>query len=186
MRNPRLATRYAKSILDLAIEQNVLEPVLSDMELILNTFAKSRELTVILRSPVIGVEKKNAILAAIFEGKIQHITKLFIELLVKKNREFFLPEMAEAFITQYKVYKNIHVVRLTTAVAINDTLKEELERKIASSLTDGSIDMETRVNADLIGGFVLEVGDKLFDASILRDLNDIKKQFTKNEYIPLI
>lgn len=186
MRNPRLANRYAKSILDLAIEHNSLEPVLKDMELIHKVCADSRELTVVLRSPVIGADKKISILNAIFEGKIEAITKGFVELLVKKGREFFLPEMAESFIAQYKVYKNIHVVRFTTAVVIDDALKNSIREKITSSIGSGTIDLETTVNKDLIGGFVLEVGDQLFDASILRDLNDIRNQFTKNEYIPLI
>jgi len=186
MRNPRLATRYAKSLLDLAIEQNTLEPVLNDMKMIHKACADSRELTVVLRSPVIGADKKIAILNAIFQDKIQVITKGFVALLIKKGREFFLPEMAEAFVAQYKTYKNIHVVRLTTAINIDESLKNDIQAKVTAALADGTVDLETSVNEDLIGGFVLEVGDKLFDASILRDLNDIKKQFTKNEYVPLI
>lgn len=186
MRNPRLASRYAKSLLDFAVEQNALEEVLKDMQLVEQTCKESRELTVVLRSPVIPSEKKVSIIKAIFGDRIGKISIGFIELLIKKGREFFLPEMATAFITQYKVYKNIHVVRLTTAVEIDEQLKKDIEAKVKASLVEGSIDLETRVKEDLIGGFVLEVGDKLFDASILRDLNDIKKQFIKNEYIPLI
>ena len=186
MRNPRLAHRYAKSLLDLAVEYNSLEAVLKDMELIHKTCADSRELTVLLRSPVISADKKTNILNAIFNDKIEAVTKGFVALLIKKGREFFLPEMAESFVAQYKVYKNIHVVRLTTAVELNDTLKSSIEDKITSAIGSGTIDLETKVNEKLIGGFVLEVGDKLFDTSILRDLNDIRSQFTKNEYIPLI
>lgn len=186
MRNPRLANRYAKSLLDLAIEQNSLEPVLQDMELIHKACADSRELTVVLRSPVIGPEKKLAILDAIFQDKIQRITKGFVALLIKKGREFFLPEMTEAFVAQYKLYKNIHVVRFTTAVEIDESLKNDIRNQITAAMNNGTIDLETKVNEDLIGGFVLEVGDQLFDTSVLRDLNDIRHQFTKNEYIPLI
>ena len=143
MRNPRLANRYAKSLLDLAVEQNSLEPVLKDMELIHKTCADSRELTVVLRSPVIGPEKKLAIIDAIFQDKIQKITKLFLALLVKKGREFFLPEMAEVFVKQYKVYKNIHVVHFTTAVAIDEDLKNDIRNKITSAINNGTIDLET-------------------------------------------
>lgn len=186
MRNPRLASRYAKSLLDLAIEQNVLDAVLADMQLMQKASADSRELVLMLRSPILTPDKKVHILTAIFGGKIHTLTQRFIELLVRKGREFFLPEMTAAFIDQYKVYKKIHVVKLTTAFELDDELKSFIESKVKLSIPEGSIELETEVDTDLIGGFVLQVGDKLFDASVLRDLNDIKKQFTKNEYIPLI
>ena len=67
-----------------------------------------------------------------------------------------------------------------------ENLKNDIRNKVTAAINNGTIDLETKVNEDLIGGFVLEVGDQLFDTSILRDLNDIRSQFTKNEYIPLI
>lgn len=183
MRNPRLATRYAKSLLGLAQEQNVLEPVLEDMNMLTELCTKSPDFTLMLRSPVIKGEKKLSIIKAIIGGKLHALTEGFITLLVKKGREFFLPEMAQAYVTQYRALKNIHSVQFTTAVKIDETLKQEILKKIAASLKEGSIDLQMNVNEHLVGGFVLEVGGKLFDASIRRDLNDIKKQFTKNLYI---
>jgi F-type H+-transporting ATPase subunit delta len=183
MRNPRLATRYAKSLLDLAQEQNVLEPVLKDMNMLTELCSKSPDFTLMLRSPVIKGDKKRAVLKAIIGDKVQPVTEGFITLLVKKGREFFLPEMAAAYVTQYKTLKKIHTVQFTTAVKIDETLKQEILGKITASVKEGTIDLQMDVNEHLVGGFTLEVGDKLFDASIRRDLNDIKKQFTKNLYV---
>lgn len=183
MRNPRLATRYAKSLLQLAQEQNVLEPVLKDMNMLIELCSKSPDFKLMLRSPVIKGDKKLGVLKAVIGGRVQLITEGFVTLLVKKGREFFLPEMAEAYVAQYKELKKIHSVRFTTAVKMHDALRQDILEKITASVKEGTIDLQMNVNEDLVGGFVLEVGDKLFDASIRRDLNDIKKQFTKNLYV---
>ncbi len=183
MQNPRLASRYAKSLLDIALEQNVLEAVRGDMELIQQVGKTNPDLVLMLKSPVIKGDKKLSVFKAVFEGRVQQVTLLFIELLVRKGREFFLPEIATAFASQYKTYKHINTVSLTTAVAIDDQLKQLIHSKVATSLTDGHIELNTEVDESLIGGFVLQVGDKLFDASIRRDLVDIKAQFTKNLYV---
>jgi len=186
MSNPRLASRYAKSLLDLSIEQNALAPVLKDIESLHKICGENRDFTLMLRSPVLKGDKKMHILNAVFEDRFQPLTKGFIELLIRKGREFFLPEMTEAFIAQYKTHKNIHEVYLTTAVKIDDTLKQKIKAKVSALIPEGSLDLKIKVDEDLIGGFVLETGDKLFDASVRRDLNDIKKQFTKNEYVATI
>jgi len=183
MQNPRLASRYAKSLLDIAQEQNTLEAVKGDMELLQQICESNRDLVLMLKSPVVKADKKAAILNAILDGKVQNVTMAFISLLINKGREFYLPEIAETFSMQYKALKNIKSVQLTTAVAIDESLKNSIKDKVAASVQDGHIELNTNVDPELIGGFTLEIGDKLFDASIKRDLNDIKAQFTKNLYV---
>lgn len=183
MQNPRLASRYAKSLLDLAKEQGALELVLADMELINQICTSNADFVQMLRSPIIKADKKFAILQAILGDKIGPLTTAFIKLLTAKGREFFLPEMTTAYAKQYKELKHINTVTLTTAVGIDDQLKQNIHDKIVASLKGEAVELHTQVDASLIGGFTLEVGDKSFDASIKRDLNDIKAQFTKNLYI---
>lgn len=182
MQNPRLASRYAKSLLDIAQEQNSLEAVKGDMELLQQICAGNQDLVLMLKSPVVKADKKAAVLHAILDGKVQTVTMAFVSLLINKGREFYLPEIAATFATQYKVLKNIQSVQLTTAVAIDESLKNSIKEKVAASI-DGQIELNTNIDADLIGGFTLEIGDKLFDASIRRDLVDIKNQFTKNLFV---
>src|SRR5579872_2166645 len=114
--NPRLAARYAKAILDLAVEKGQLETVHNDMLLIKETCRNSRDLENLLRSPIIKADKKGKILDAIFTAKISPITAAFITLLLHKEREGHLPEIAAAFVDQYKTHMGISTVRLTTAV----------------------------------------------------------------------
>lgn len=183
MRNTRLATRYARSLITLAKENDALEVVLDDMNYLHELCAQSQDFTLMLRSPVIKSDKKLSIVHAVLKDTLNPLTTAFVDLLIKKGREFFLPEMAEAYVAQYKEMKHIHDVRLTTAVSINEHLYQSIKDKVAASINDGSVDLKLKVDEDLIGGFVLESGDMLFDASIRRDLKDIKKQFTKNLYV---
>lgn len=183
MQNPRLAGRYAKSLLDLAVEQNALQTTLEDVEVIDATARASAEFAAILRSPIIKGGKKQAIVDAVLGPKLRPLTKGFVGLLISKGREAELTQIATAFLQQYKTLKGIRSVRLTTAAPVSDAFKASLEAKVAASMTGGSVELTTAVDEKLIGGFVLETENTIVDASIRRDLMDIKKGFTGNLYV---
>lgn len=181
--NPRLAARYAKSILDLSIEKGQLEQVYADMLLLQRTCRTSRELLNLLRSPIIKPGKKGKILDAIFTGKIGPITSAFIALLLNKEREGNLPEIAVAFVEQYKQYKGISTIKLTTAVPVSDQLKQTILQKIKAARGLKEVELDTEVRQELIGGFILEIGDQRMDSSVAFELNNIRKQFQNNDFI---
>lgn len=183
MQNPRLAGRYAKSLIDLAIEKNELDAVYNDMLLLQNIFKNNRQFVNIMRSPVIMADKKRDIFNAVAQGRISKLTIAFYELLVRKNREASFPEIVNALIEQYKQHKNIQTVTLTTARPISEQVKQEIIRKVQAQSPNKTIDLKTEVKEDLIGGFILEMGDNLVDASIAYDLKAIKKQFLNNDFI---
>jgi F-type H+-transporting ATPase subunit delta len=182
MTNPRLAARYAKSLLDLAVEQNQLDAVYADMKFLQQVNKSNPDFVAMLRSPIITSDKKDKIIDAIIGNKVCKLTMLFINLLTTKTRESNMPEIVTAFIQQYNALKNIQTVKLTTATPISEELKQSIVAKVRSS-TSTAVEIETSVKEELIGGFKLEVGGTLIDASILRDLNDVRKQFLNNEYI---
>lgn len=182
MPNPRLAGRYAKSLIGLAIEKNQLEQVYKDM-LYLQTLTRNRDFANLLRSPIIQPDKKLSILNAVVAGKLSEITAGFTRLLIKKGREEGLVEIIHSFIEQYKKHKNIYTVKLTTAVPISDQVKQSIVRKIQGQTSMQSIDLVSEVNESIIGGFQLELGDTLVDASIAYDLNKIRSQFMNNDFI---
>ncbi|MDB5224187.1 MAG: atpH [Chitinophagaceae bacterium] len=183
MQNPRLAIRYAKSLLDLAQEQNKLELVYDDMKLLDNICKTNREFANVLKSPIIKEDKKNKIIESVTAGRINSLTASFIKLLGNKSRESNLPEIISAFIEQYNVIKEIHKVKLTTAVELSDEMKNSFIDRIKASEGIKNIELETLVNENLVGGFVLEMEGKKADASIRRDLMDVQKQFMNNDYI---
>ena len=183
MPNPRLAARYAKSILGLSIEKGQLENVYNDMLFLHETCRSSREFVNFLRSSVIKPDKKGKILDAILDGKISPLTTAFIKLLLHKERESYLPEIAPAFVDQYKAYKGIRVVKLTTAVPVGEEVKQTILQKVRSGDNGQQIELDTAVREELIGGFILEMGDRMVDGSIAHELNNIRKQFQNNDFI---
>ncbi len=183
MANPRLARRYAKSLIDLAVELNQLNIVHDDIMLLDSICKQSREFVVMLKSPIIPGDKKYKVIQALIHEKISRTTQTFIKLVNSKNRESGLPEIISAFIEQFNKIKGIHKVKLTTATAVSDEIKNSFINQIESSASINNIELESIVDEKIIGGFVLEMEGKLVDASILRDLNDVKKQFQNNDYI---
>lgn len=183
MNNPRLASRYAKSIIDLAVEQNQVDAVYNDMKLILQVCKTNKDFVAVLRSPIIKPTAKGKIIEAITKERVSVLTSLFIKLLVAKTRELYLPEIAEAFVDQYNILNKIRKVKITTAVEMSDDLKASILSKVIADTPLEKIDLETLVDASLIGGFILETEGKALDASILRDLKDVKMQFLNNDYL---
>jgi F-type H+-transporting ATPase subunit delta len=183
MLNPRLAGRYAKSLVDLAVEQNMLEVVYTDMKYLRDLCKQSKDFTNLLRSPIINGEIKEKIVKTILENKIGKLTFSFIDLLVKKGREQSLPEIAYSVIAQYNEIKGIHIVKLTTATPTSEELKQAIVTKVQTDTKLQKIELETVVDESLIGGYQLDYKGNFVDASIARDLRDIKKQFQKNIYI---
>ncbi len=186
MPNPRLANRYAKSLIDLSIEKGLLEVIYSDMKFLKAACNSSKELVSLLQSPIINADKKANVLNAITSGKVNELTILFYKLLLQKGREFELPEILTAFIEQYNAIKGIQKVKLKTAVPISEELKKSICDKVSNESTKGTIELVATVDESLIGGFVLEFNNNLVDASVSRDLKDIKTQFNKNTYIRAI
>ena len=133
MPNPRLAGRYAKSLVDLAIERNQLETVYKDMQYLQSVCHSSPELVGVLRSPIINADKKQNILTAITEGKVSELTAAFNKLLISKTREEYIPEIITAVIGLYNQLKGIHTVKLTTAAALSEELKEWILKQIIAS-----------------------------------------------------
>jgi F-type H+-transporting ATPase subunit delta len=183
MTNPRLATRYAKSLIDISIEKDQLEKVFADMQWLQAVCKSNRDFVNVLRSPVIKTDKKEKIIDAVTNVNISEITKAFTHLMIRKGRESNLPEVAAAFITQYKIKKNIYTIKLTSATELSEDLKNAILNQIRANSDMQNIELETTVNDKLIGGFVLQTGDQLIDASIAYDLKNIAKQFDNNDFI---
>ncbi len=183
MPNPRLASRYAKSLIDLSIETGQLEKVFADMQWLQTICKSNRDFVNLLRSPIIKADTKKKIIQAVTTGRVSELTASFNTLLITKGRESNLPEIIAAFITAYKVYKNIHTVKLTTAAPVSDVMRKAIVEQVKKTAGYQNIELEEKLNPDLIGGFVLQVGDKLIDASVAYDLKAIARQFENNDFI---
>lgn len=179
----RVAYRYAKSLLDIAVDQNNLEAINNDMSVIKEAL-NNKDLRLLVKSPIIKPTKKIAIFKEIFGGSVDKVTMAFLEIVTKKGRENILLDLTTAFDEQYKKLQHVTGVKLTTAAPISDAdLAEIKSNLLKSTATDEAVEVETAVDADLIGGFVLEMGDKMYNASVAYQLEQVKKKFSENKYI---
>ena len=178
----RISTRYAKSLIDLALERNELESVKNDIAYF-DEAVKNRDLYLLLQSPIINAGKKLSIIHAIFEKNIGKTTLAFFDI-IKKGREMYLPEISVDFMKQYRDFNKISTVKLTTAAPLNASSLNEIKSKLLSSaVTMDKLEIIEKVDPSIIGGFVIEVGDKLYDASISHKLEQFKKEFAANQYV---
>ena len=182
MKATRLTSRYAKSLLTLVIENNSLEETLEDMKLILAVCSENRDLTLLLKSPVVKSDKKLSILSDVFSKSITELTMTFINIITSKKREKFLEGIAGSFVSLYKSHKNIETVSLTTACTIDENTKSEILKYIKKN-RKSEVELTEVINEDIIGGLIIRIGDKQLDASVSKNIKELKKSFNKNLYI---
>lgn len=181
MAQTKVGSRYAKAFLGLVNEKGKLDVAIKDMEMVHKTISENRDLQVLLKSPVINTDKKVGILKKIYEKQVSDVTMLYLELITKNRREGVLGEISEAFIAQYNAMKDITTATVTSAAVLSDAAKKRIE-EIVQKEVGGTVELSMEVNPELIGGFVLRIGDKQLDTSILSKISELKQEFGKNFY----
>lgn len=182
MSDIRVASVYAKSLIELANEKGVLEQVHQDMLLFSNVVSQNRDLELLLTNPIVKSDKKLAVLNAIFKGKVQQMTQMFFDIVAKKNRESLLTFIASEFEKQYNLLKGIQKVTVTSAAPLDPALRESLGKQLVAE-TGKSIQLIELIDPSLIGGFVLRVGDIQIDSSVRNSLRKLRNDFKDNPYI---
>lgn len=179
MKGSRAAIRYAKALMQMAQEKGALQSIISDVKLIESTIGSSKELKNLLASPLVKSDQKQSILEAIFGSKVDALTKSFIQQVVAQNREGILYLICEQFIALYNEIHKIAKVELKTATAINDNTRDLILKTIKEKYQLSEIELTASVDADLIGGLVLRIGDKQLDASIKGQLKNIENELVQ-------
>jgi F-type H+-transporting ATPase subunit delta len=173
-----VATRYAKSLIDLAVEQKSLEETKKDMVFFSQTLRANYQLQAVLANPIVAHNKKIKILEAIFGNKVSKLTDSFFKIMINKSRSEILYATSKEFINQYNVIKHIIRAYVTSATALSEENKKKIVAELEAA-TKGIIELHTKVDPKLIGGFVLTVGDMQVDTSISTSLNKLKQDFTR-------
>ena len=173
----KAGARYAKSLLDLSKEQNAVEEVKNDMVFFEKIVDDNSELEAILKNPIVPLDKKQGILQGIFGAKVHAITASFFKLVVSKGRSAILFDTAKQFVAQYDAIKGIVTAEVTSASALTDANRTEVVALVKKELAASEVVLKEKVDPALIGGFILKVGDKQFDASIASGLTKLKKEF---------
>lgn len=175
MSNYRITSRYGKALLDLAVERNELETVHKDVELVQRALDVSRELLLLFKNPVVMPQKKNSVFVKVFEGKLSKMTEHFVSLLIRKNRASLIDEVLDMFVQLYKEKHNISEAKLITATEATDSLQQEV-KKLLEDATKETIDLSTKTEEELIGGFKIRYKDRLIDASVSSKLKELRNE----------
>lgn len=182
MEGTRVASRYAKSFIDLSMELGALEKAITDMNHIASICKSNPDFVTFLKSPVIKTDKKLNVLNELFAKKLDKTTFTYITLITNKKREMYLPEIAAEFLNQYNAKKNILKAVVTSANGLDDAMRKKI-MDLVKEVNTSEVVIEEKINKDIIGGIIIRVGDKQIDASIARKLNELKRTFKENPFI---
>ena len=178
----KITTRYAKSLLDLAIEKNQLKECYNDLIAIDTLCSDSSDFSLMLKSPIINTSKKLTIIKSLFEKKLSKTTYLFIELITKKKRESLLHAISKNFIELYKLHHKIITASVTTTVPLEKDLKDKVISFVKNKM-DNDVELIEEINQDIIGGAIIKVGDFQIDDSVRKQLKELKNSYNKNLFI---
>lgn len=170
-----VAYRYAKSLIDLAAEKNVVDQVNHDMDFFITLCEENKQLIAVLKSPIVRHLKKLAILQSLFENKVHPVTYGIFTILTKKNRESLIYSLALEYKKLYNQLNGIQIAKISTATALTEDQRKDIVRQLTQDLKK-TIILKEEINQDLIGGFVLQVDDSRKDTSIRKKLNELALQ----------
>jgi F-type H+-transporting ATPase subunit delta len=176
MSGTRAAIRYAKAILSIANDKGVAEAVNSDMISIAATISSNAELNTFIQNPTTKVDVKESALSEVFVG-INGVTKSLFQLLHENKRFEILREVATEYIHQFDEMNGVEVAKVTTAVSMDATLEAKVLAKVAT-LSSKKITIENNVDPSIIGGFILRIGDKQYNASVANRLQVLKRELS--------
>ena len=172
----RAAIRYAKAIIDIATESNNTTAVNNDMKTIVSAVKENEELKDFLSNPIVnGTVKMNA-LSEIFPS-LQTETKGLFQLLLANKRFEILSAIATQFNNLFDIASGVEKAVVTTAVPLTAELEVLVKNKL-KEFSSNTISITNVVDASIIGGFVLRIGDKQYNASVANKLQQLKREFT--------
>lgn len=178
----RAALRYAKAIINFALEQQKEVEVSNDMLLIAKTIDESKDLQLLLSSPVLKSEVKKSTLKEVFSDKVSPLAFSLIDLLIENKRINLLSIVAKKYKVLFEELKGIELAKVTSAVPLTEALKKQVLAKV-KELTGKEATLQNIVNPDIIGGFILRIGDIQYDASVANKLQVLKRQFDNKSFV---
>ena len=183
MYSSRLASRYAKTFFELAKEHGVLDKVYADTQYI-QAVAVTPDFRTFLRNPIIGVSKKKEVFQALFGHKIQPITLKALQAVLEHKRERYLSDISLSFKALYHKEKGISTVKIISAVELSAKAEQAILQEFKTAgIIQNQVELETSVDAKIIGGFILEADGQVYDASLANKLARLKSKFTENLYV---
>ena len=174
-----ISVRYARALLKSATDAKIEDSVYQQMQLLAKSYVEVPQLRQTIDNPMLSKDKKEMLLVTAVGGEgASPLTKAFISLVLKEDRENMIQFMANSYVTLYRKQKNVIRGKLTTAVAVSPATEQKM-RQMVESRTQGTVEFETEVNPDIVGGFILEYDTFRMDASVQSKLRDILNTLKK-------
>ena len=173
-----ISVRYARALLKSATEAKIEETVYTEMQTLAKSYAEVPQLRQTIDNPMLSKDSKQELLLTAVGQKPSELTKAFISLVLKEDRENVMQFIANSYVTLYRQQKNVIRGRLITAAAVSPATEQKM-RQMVESKTNGTVEFETEVDPDIIGGFILEYDTYRMDASVKSKLNSILTQLKK-------
>ena len=183
MNGSKVAYRYAKSLLEVAQEQKNLDKVYNDMLLVSKTLKENPDFAEYVSSPVVKTANKIEIAKKLFEKKIETLSLDFLILIANNGREEVYQKIVKRFIHLYDEVKGVEVAKVISAVKIDKKLLSRIQKHV-SALTGKDIEIVEEINEEIIGGYILKIGDYQYDASVLYNVQKLQREFKENLYDP--
>ena len=173
-----ISVRYARALLKSATDQKIEDTVYQEMQLLAKTYVEVPQLRQTIDNPMLSKDKKEELLLTAVGGQPTELTKAFLKLVLKEDRESVMQFSANSYVTLYRQQKNVIRGRLITAAAVSPETEQKMRRMVESK-TNGTVEFESQVNPDIIGGFILEYDTYRMDASVKTKLNSILNTLKK-------
>lgn len=176
----RIANRYAHTLINAAVEQQKVEEVYNDALVFENAMENSRELVLLLESPIINADKKIKALTAVFRESVGSLFLSFVEVICRKGREPYMESIINTLKEVYKSEKGITEVEVVTAADVDENTLENIKEKVRSlPFVREHVQMKHSVDPGILGGFIIRYEDKVYDASVAHDLETLRRQIAR-------
>jgi F-type H+-transporting ATPase subunit delta len=179
----RIASRYANSLFELAKNEGKLDKVHQDI-LYVRQVADLPDFASVMKNPLIKEEKKEGIFNAVFGNKVDKLTLNTLMIMAEHNREAYLVDVCRTFHLMYNKEKHISAVTLTTAAEMSKPMVDNILAEFkAKGLIESDVELKTLVDPAIIGGFILQFKDRVYNASAAYKLDQLRTKFSENLYI---
>lgn len=180
MKKLPVSIRYARALSDVAYHEKLEDVIMKDIDHILAVIHSSKELVMLIKSPIVSNTKKKAIISQIFVDNISKLMSVFLILLVNKNRESLIWDIFDNFKQEYYETHNMLPVVISSVHVMNDELKSLTMRKL-NEITNKTILPEYKIEKDIIGGFKIQFTDIIIDSSIKTKIDKLHKHLLMAE-----
>ena len=179
MLSNQVALKYAQAAYELAAEKNKLDLAQAQLEMVEEAVRTHGDLTNLFYHPRVPAAAKKEVLQQIFEGQMEDFINKFLFVLIDKSRETLLPAIVQEYIRLANEERNIAEAEVTTAFALSADQRAALAEKL-SQVTGKTVVLKTHVDAKILGGVIVKMGDKLIDGSVQRQLRSLQTALLAN------